>query len=807
MNLYLKIGFEYESMFSDSSINFFNKALSLVEKKLSENDLTDTDKEIFIRFKADIFNIHGDNYYDRGFYLKSLDYYTKALKIFQSTNDLKLESNCLNNIGLSYCYSGQYPEALNSFFEALKIREKLEDRKGCSDCLNNIGLVWYSQNNFEKASEYYSKSLAIDEELGDSASISAGYNNIGLSYFFQLKYQKALEYYAKSLDIRKRLNDKNGIAECTFNIGILYLDSALFSESKKYLFESLKIYKSIKNKQGECAVNRELANLTNKEGNYKLAIKYANESLKIAASIELIGEVRIAHSYLYESYKLLNDYKQALFHHERYKKITDSLYNSEKTNTIANLEALYKNEKVQKEIELLNKDKELQKIEIKRQTTQKYAFIVGFILMLGITILALFSYRKIKTQHKIIEYKNSELSQQNEEITAQRDEIEHQRQEISLQKDVAESQRDLIMFQNVEITDSIKYAKRIQEAMLPKLSVIASNEAIFPLQSHRNEEQYDTFIFFRPKDIVSGDFYWFLKRGDNLIIAVADCTGHGVPGAFMSMLGISFLNEIVRRKEVTQANHVLNNLRTSIVNALQQKGISGEQKDGMDISLIAIKLQDPSSKSQVPREKEKVREGESEKYSVESNQYSIISKQLAYNEPQTTNEILKSSNPINPSSDIFHAQWAGANNPLWLVRNDETLTGFKTLSEFSEDASANNEQQTTTELASSTKLNHKLFELKPDKMPIAIYERMDSFTNHELQLNKGDCIYLMSDGYADQFGGPKGKKFLSKNLKQLLIDNSQLDMNEQKDKLFTTFENWRGNHEQIDDVTVLGIKI
>ena len=184
----------------------------------------------------------------------------------------------------------------------------------------------------------------------------------------------------------------------------------------------------------------------------------------------------------------------------------------------------------------------------------------------------------------------------------------------------------------------------------------------------------------------------------------------------------------------------------------------------------------------------------------ENNQSSVISNQSANNENLT-------SNIKHQTSNFFNAQWAGANNPLWIVSSDETLTGFKTLSEFSEDASANNEQRTTTELASSTKLNHKLIELKPDKMPIAIYEKIDSFTNHEFQLTSGDSIYLMSDGYQDQFGGLNNKKVLSKNLKQMLIAHSQLPMEEQKQKLENTLTNWIGNGEQIDDITILGLKI
>ena len=212
-----------------------------------------------------------------------------------------------------------------------------------------------------------------------------------------------------------------------------------------------------------------------------------------------------------------------------------------------------------------------------------------------------------------------------------------------------------------------------------------------------------------------------------LIVTVADCTGHGVPGAFMSMLGISFLNEIVRKQEVTQANHVLNELRKEVINALQQKGVSGEQKDGMDISLFVVNTE--------------------------------------------TNE----------------CQWAGANNPLYIVRGGQNPQGL-----------------TKPEPLQNLE---GLEEIKGDKMPIAIYRRMDKFTNNKVQLHKGDQVYLFSDGFIDQFGGQKGKKFLCKQFKQLLLNNANKPMTEQSAIIEKTLNEWIGNNEQVDDITILGLKL
>ncbi|RLD55788.1 MAG: hypothetical protein DRJ01_16165 [Bacteroidetes bacterium] len=232
------------------------------------------------------------------------------------------------------------------------------------------------------------------------------------------------------------------------------------------------------------------------------------------------------------------------------------------------------------------------------------------------------------------------------------------------------AQKENIEKTHHEISESINYATRLQQTILPDKKLL-------------NKYFSDNFILFKPKDKVSGDFYWWTHVKKHTIITAADCTGHGVPGAFMSMLGVSFLREVVQKKQITNSGEILNKLRTEVIKALKQKGELGEQKDGMDIAIISI----------------------------------------------------------NHENNIV--QFSGANNPLYILTNRE-LTDFKPLEGF-----------------------ENFYEIKPDKMPIAIYEKMDNFTTHEIQLEKGDILYMFSDGYADQFGGPKGKKFKYKPFKRL----------------------------------------
>ena len=262
-----------------------------------------------------------------------------------------------------------------------------------------------------------------------------------------------------------------------------------------------------------------------------------------------------------------------------------------------------------------------------------------------------------------------------------------------------EQQNEKIEKQNKKITDSIEYAKRIQTALFPP---VEKRKGILP----------DHFILYKPCDIVSGDFYWMAKKDKRVFIAVADCTGHGVPGAFMSMLGVAILCKTVNKKAAVYASGILNQLRGRIIHSLHQRGRKDEARDGMEMALCIIDF-----------------------------------------------EQLK-------------IQFAGAHRPLYIIRNNE------------------------------------LMEIKGDKMPIGIHEgKRRTFTNHEVLLEQDDCIYLSTDGYADQMGGPNRKSFKTKYLKDLLLKNHHREMQEQHRILESTIEDWRGELEQIDDMLLMGIRV
>lgn len=327
------------------------------------------------------------------------------------------------------------------------------------------------------------------------------------------------------------------------------------------------------------------------------------------------------------------------------------------------------------------------KIKIQLATLEKQKIILYFILFVLVLVSFLGYY--IYRSYKIKKEANIKLEEKNRTISLQKDEIEKQR-------DLANAQRDQIAYQKKHITDSIMYALRIQTALIPSLELFS--------------DKLEHFVLYKPLAIVSGDFYWVSRQGNMQVIIAADCTGHGVPGAFMSMLGVTMLNEIVNGKHVLMPDQIIENLRQGIIKSLRQVAEEDSIKDGMDIAVCVIDF------------------------------------------------------------DKNILWYAGANNPLYLVRGGE------------------------------------LIHYRPDKMPVAIYYKMIPFTLQKIDLQKGDAFYIFSDGFSDQFGGPKQKKFMSMQLKETLVAMSDKPMLQQGVRLNEIFEEWRGDNSQVDDVTVIGVR-
>lgn len=714
---------------ADTAINITNKAIKKYNKLLSSND-----KKIVLKAKKGLAacnNNLGNSNLLFSNYDAAIEYFTKTGEIAKEINDKKYLSISTNNLGLVYQNKGNFDLAINFFQQSLKIDQELGDEFGVMGGYYNIGALHSHLSNHLKALDYFKKALVLAKKAEDNKSICLCYNGIGVSYCKLDYYSLAIDNHNKALEHANKIDDKSGLSDSYSNLGSTYGLMGNYNKSIEYFLKSLKIVKEIGDKNGE---SLDLGNISmqyiiladsvsktkqEKISNYKKAIEFGLESYKIANEIQSLTRINDVAGYLKKAYKETGNPTEALRFSDIYISTKDSIFNEEKNKTIEEMESKYQSETKQLTIDKLEKEKNIQTLEVKKQRWINMFIISVLVFLIVVSTIVFRMFLLKKKANKIISENNIALMNANVEINTQKEEITAQRDEIEAQRDLVIIQRDHIEEIHQQVSQSIDYAKRIQTSILADQSILSKH-----LPEH--------FIMFKPKDKVSGDFYWWAVIENQLIITVADCTGHGVPGAFMSMLGTSLLRDIVIKEYIVQPALILKKLRKEIINALKQKGESGEQKDGMDMALCTINL------------------------------------------------------------ETLEMQFAGANNPVYIISSSVSLSVVE-----------DNEENTLTPISMTT----KLVELKGDKMPVAIHERMDPFTNQIFQLSKGDCIYLMSDGFEDQFGGLNNKKFKSKQLKEVLITNNRLSMADQHLTIEKTFSDWLGANEQIDDVALIGLRI
>lgn len=644
----------------------------------------------------------------QGIYERALENHFQALKIRESIGDKQGIGNSYNNIGLVYLNQGNYEKGLENYLKALKIREEIGDKRGTANSYNNMGVIYLKQNNFEKALDNYVKALKIREEIGDKRGIGMSYNNIGLIYQEHGNFKQSLDNLLKGLKIREEIGDKIGTADSYLNIGNIYFLQKNYEKALDFYFKSSKINQKIGNKRGIAVSFNNIGTCYLMQNKFEESGKYISLGLKIFNEIGNKEGIKDAYYAFAELYDRKRDFKKAFEYQKLYSDIKDTLLNEASSGQIAEMNTKYESEK--KDKALIKKDAEItnQQAEAEKQVILRNAFIMGFTLVL---VLAFFIYRGYRQKQKA----NKLLDEKNEKIT-----------------------------------DSINYAKRIQESILPPLDEI---------KKHLPE----SFVLYQPKDIVSGDFYWFHvseELGDGsqelegsnrksdeknspnsrhrsansvlqtprskLFIAAVDCTGHGVPGAFMSMMGYNLLEQVVKKNHIYQPAMVLNELSKLVVESLRQTDQRGKVNDGMEIALITLMMNDKNS-------------------GFEKGDQNPLYDQLEY---------------------------AGAHNSLYLIRNGT------------------------------------LHETRADKASIGFSSQKSfQFVNHTIALEKGDCIYIFSDGFVDQFGGPDNEKFYYQPFRELLIEIHQLSMEEQKQKLEKVASEWRGDRAQIDDILVIGLRV
>jgi serine phosphatase RsbU (regulator of sigma subunit)/tetratricopeptide (TPR) repeat protein len=672
---------------------------------LIKNETADTNRVKHLHRLCMEYELVGD-------FEKALEDEQRALSLAQKLKWKDGESKVYNSLGVIYTYTGNYPEALKNYFASLKACEAIKDKAGIASAYSNIGVVYDNQGNYPESLKNNFAALKIQEEIQDKNGIANSYNNIANIYLVEKKYAEALKNYLSSLKIFKEISDKQGIAASYNNIGIVYEYKDDYAEALKNYFASLRIREEIQDKQGIASSYNNIGNIYNKQGKYKEAVTAQTSSLKLqeeigdksgmATSLVNLGiaytkshEIKKAEEYLNkalsisisigskrwirDSYAGLafldstkGNYKAAFEDHKLYVIYRDSLDNEETQRK--SLQSTLQYEFDKKEIAAKAKQDRIDALSNEEKKKQQFVIyaVAGVLLLVVIFSGLLYKrFRITNKQKQIIEAKNKET----------------------------EEQKQIIEEKHKEITDSINYAERIQRSFL------ATKELL-------DENLKNYFVLFQPKDVVSGDFYWASKLNNGTFALVtADSTGHGVPGAIMSILNISSLEKAIY-EGLTRPAEILNHTRVNIIDRLKKDGSLEGGKDGMDASLVC--------------------------FDFANNKFT----------------------------------YAAGNNPVWVVRENN------------------------------------LIELAPDKMPVGKHDKDNiPFTQHEFTIQKGDVIYVLTDGLPDQFGGPKGKKFMYKQLKELLVTISVEPVNIQKQKLEQALKEWKGDLEQVDDVCLIGVRI
>ncbi|HSY76026.1 MAG TPA: SpoIIE family protein phosphatase, partial [Bacteroidia bacterium] len=509
---------------------------------------------------------------------------------------------------------------------------------------------------------------ALRKQAGNMAGIAVTYTNIANAYNFLATEPDSTKKHFIEVFYAAKAN-KPGLKE----ISNILRDSALILYQK-----GLDISKLVGDRSNIAESTEGIGLINNDKGNYRPAIAYFKTAAAIYKDQNSRREYYDVLKNISTSFEKLRQPDSALSYYQQAMAIKDSVFNEDKQKAIGREEVKYAYEKKQALEEAESKRQHgLEEEQRKRQQLIIYAGTGGVLLLI---VFLIFVAQRLRITNR------------------QKNIIGEQKEKIDLAFSQLGDAKKLLEERHKDLTDSIQYASRIQTALLTSDKY---------LSDHLNEY----FILFKPKDIVSGDFYWALNHKGKFYIACCDCTGHGVPGAFMSLLNITFLHQAVIEKGIAHPNEIFNEVRTSVVDALNPDGTT-DTKDGMDATLCCIDF---------------------EKHML---------------------------------------MGACANNALWIARNGV------------------------------------LMEFKPDKMPIGISGgEAKPFTLHEVNLQKGDAIYMFSDGFADQFGGPNGKKFKLAQLKELVLSITNKPMKEQKLLLEKTLNNWKGDQMQIDDVCVIGIRI
>lgn len=631
-------------------------------------------------------------YQQIGMNLEHTDRHAEAVSSYKEALQLAIQDNLpehqcklLGHLGMYYYNVGDYPQALDFSLRQLNMAKRLNNKQRMASAYNRIGITYKRQMMHEEALSNLFRSVELYDELDARPLLANGYNNIGNVYFNMKKYDLAYAYYQKEKAIGQEVQDMELIADadnCTaliFNEISAYpadsiraffgaepglettADRKVVLDSAEHYFKlAIAVYDSLHANYQLADCYNGLAATHTLRGDWDQAIACYRRGFELAGDNGVMEKEMTASYGLFRNYRNKGQFEESLHWYEIYNTLKDSVFSASNSRELGRLQS--KNEFEIKEAALrAEQEHERELAEAGRQKQQVILAIVsvGLILVFGLLVFLFNRFRLIKKQKRAIEYHKAEVEAKQKEIV-----------------------------------DSITYAKRLQHAILAREENITR---FFP----------QSFLLYKPKDIVAGDFYFFETTDTHVFYAAADCTGHGVPGAMVSIVCSNALTRSIKEFGMTDPGKILDKTRELVVETFEKSG--ADVKDGMDISLLAKNL--------------------------------------------STNEIA----------------WSGAHNPLWVIENNV------------------------------------LQEIKPDKQPIGKSENTVPFKTHRIQASASAILYLFTDGYADQFGGDKGKKFKAAQLKELLLSLCAQSMAEQKQVIEQTFESWRGSLEQVDDVCVIGV--
>ena len=626
----------------------------------------------------------GERY--RNSFTDSSEYYLlKALEISKRKKYKLLLADVYNQLGILYYVTARYSDAIDNMKKAVEIYERFGNKERVSDILNNIGLVYIDLNKFEYAINYLNRTIKIKQELNDEYNTALAFLNLGAVYLNMgndslalNSFNKSIPVYSKYLTTKDSLQALSGLAYSFNNLAQIFEKKGEVSIAIKYYKKAIRYLEKINdlNNLNLAYVNiagaqLKLLDFNSNKSNEELLLKdikgYIDKAIKQSKEINDLNNLFLSYRALSVYYEKVGDYKNAHLWYIKYTTLKDSILNQQSISQIESSEERYQN--LLKQAELDNQ-KELIKSQQKLIRMGAVAlFVVTFLIVLIVVYL-----RRDRRQNKKI-------------------------QEI-----------------NKNLNDSIKIASIIQRNVLKEFKNIGKFYSNF-------------FVFYKPKELVGGDFIFEKKIGDNSFVAVADCVGHGIPGAMVSMLSYNIIHEILKKQN---ANLDLGKLLTLLRESVLMKFFSDKNalsQIGLDISLIKF-------------------------------------------------------NKVNMT-----LEYAGANLPIYIVSNNEM------------------HQTGRIKLLETSISGKKLFEIKPDRMPIGKYEVLNDFSSVKIKLSESDRIFMFSDGFADQFGGHENKKYKYHNFKKLLLRSSDKDLKSQKNYIIEEFYSWKGRNEQVDDVTVLGLEI